>query len=61
MSEEGWVLRKDLRDANGGKGVLGGYVEGRAREAVRRWELGAEKERQEKLSLSCAAGKISVS
>jgi len=55
------VLRKDLRDTGGGKGVLGGYVEGRAREAVRRRELGAEKECQEKLSLSCAAGKISIS
>ncbi len=55
------MLRKDLRDTGGGKGVLGGYVEGRAREAVRRRELGAEKECQEKLSLSCAAGKISIS
>ncbi len=60
MGGEDWVLREDLRDASGGKGVLGGYVEGWAGEAVRRWELGAEKERQEILGLSCATGGIGI-
>lgn len=49
------MLRQDLRDPGGGKRVLGGYVEGRTVEALRRWQLGAEKEGQEKLGLSCAA------
>jgi hypothetical protein len=57
---EEWVLREDLRDASGGKGVFGGYVEGRASEAVGRWELGAEEQRQEELGLSCAAGEIGI-
>lgn len=60
MGSEDWVLREDLRDASGGEGVLGGYVEGRASEPLGCWELGAEKQRQEELGLSCATGEIGM-
>lgn len=40
--------------------MLGGYVEGGAGEAMRRRELGAEKESQETLGLSCATGEINI-
>jgi hypothetical protein len=56
MGRENRVSAEELGDSLGGKGGFGGYVKGRCPEALRGGELCGEKESDEELGFTCAAG-----